>query len=374
MSSFYHFDEEDHPYLGVQSSSILFEQAVHSALSEPTVDSDVRVGLFGCGWVGGLQLDAYARAGIEVVALHDRTEAKARSLRDRYFPDATVCSTAEEFFTSPWFSVADIATHVDGRPALIERALRSGKHVLSQKPFVQDLAEGQRLADLAAVEQRVLAVNQNGRWAPHFGAMLALVRAGLIGAVTSADFEVCWPHDVVVEAMPAFASMADLVMYDFGAHWFDIVGLLAPLEEVQVYACAARRSGQLISAPTQAQAIVSADGFSSSLVFRAAERHMEWSRYRISGTRGVITHEGKHLGGHEVHVATDDGEAQIAISNNWFRHGMRGTMVEVLRAIGAEGGPSNSAQSALRGLSLCFAATTSARTGKVELAGQHVTR
>ena len=50
---------------------------------------------------------------------------------------------------------------------MIETALAAGKHVLSQKPFVLDLDDGTRLADLADESGVVLAVNQNGRWAPH---------------------------------------------------------------------------------------------------------------------------------------------------------------------------------------------------------------
>ena len=71
------------------------------------------------------------------------------------------------------------------RVGLIEAALRAGKHVLSQKPFVLDLEVGKRLAALAAERGLHLAVNQNGRWAPHFRYALQAVRAGLIGPVAS---------------------------------------------------------------------------------------------------------------------------------------------------------------------------------------------
>ena len=44
-----------------------------------------------------------------------------------------------------------------------QQAIRAGKHILSQKPFVTDLAVGKKL--VAAAERRgvKLAVNQNGR-------------------------------------------------------------------------------------------------------------------------------------------------------------------------------------------------------------------
>lgn len=374
MSSFYHLDEHEQPYLEVSSASIDLEQSIWSALAIPEFDRSLRVGVLGCGWVAGLQLDTYRRCGVQVVALCDVDETKARRLRDEYFPEAVTYSDVDQFLGSPDFVVADIATHVDVRPALVERALRAGKHVLSQKPFVEDLAMGEHLAAVAVEVERVLAVNQNGRWAPHFGAMLALVNAGLIGDVSSADFLVAWPQDLVVADMPAFASMQDLILFDFGAHWFDIVGLLAPDRDLSVFASASSRPRQVITAPTQAQAIVTGEGFTASLVFRAAERHLETSQFRISGAKGVISHVGKHLGGREVIVSTQQGEARIAISNNWFRHGMKGSMLETLRAISSGKQPSNTADSALRGLALCFAATASAEIGTSQQVGSRRTR
>jgi hypothetical protein len=204
--------------------------------------------------------------------------------------------------------------------------------------------------------------------------MLALVRSGLIGKVVSGDFLVAWPHDLVVEEMPAFAAMRDLILYDFGSHWFDIVGQLAPHGDLTVWAATGPRSGQVIAAPTQASAVISGDDFMSSLTFRAADRFEEVGQYRVVGTDGVITHSGKHLGGHTVEVSTCRGQARIDISNDWFRHGLTGSMYALLNAITNGTKPSNSPESTLRGLSLCFAAISSAETGDVQVAGRRRTR
>ncbi len=61
--------------------------------------------------------------------------------------------------------VVDITPHPVERVPILLAAIEPGKHVLSQKPFVLDLGEGEELAEQKGVR---LAVNQNGRWAPHF--------------------------------------------------------------------------------------------------------------------------------------------------------------------------------------------------------------
>src|SRR3546814_12962768 len=90
--------------------------------------------------------------------------------------------------------VVDIATLPAARVSLIERALDARKHVLSQKPFVLDLDVGEALVERADRNGVKLAVNQNGRWAPHFGYMREAVRAGAIGDVQSVHLGVHWDH------------------------------------------------------------------------------------------------------------------------------------------------------------------------------------
>ncbi len=331
------------------------------------------IGIVGCGWVASMQLAAYREAGFRVVALTDHTPAKAQRLRDELFPDATVHPDVEALLADDAVTVVDVATHAAGRPAVVEQALRAGRHVLSQKPFVEDLDEGERLCDLADRHGVRLAVNANGRWAPHFAALLDAVASGRVGTVTSADFWVYWPHDTVVADMPAFATMTDLILFDFGIHWFDLVGALLAGPASSVCAQVGRRAGQLVSAPTQAQVLVDHPDAQVSLRFRAAEPRAERGGYRVDGTHGSVLHEGGSLGGSSVLVVTGSGDAAkeevVEIGSDWFGPGLAGTMGELLTALDEGRAPRNAARTALPGLALCFAAVEAARTGAVVAPG-----
>ena len=76
----------------------------------------------------------------------------------------------------------------------MRRAFAAGKHVLSQKPFVEDLATGGELVEEAERRGVKLAVNQNGRWAPYLAYLREAVAAGLIGEVTGAHVAIRWNH------------------------------------------------------------------------------------------------------------------------------------------------------------------------------------
>ena len=153
-----------------------------------------RIGMIACGGITETHLTAYKKAGYNIVALCDLIEERARKRQAQFYPDALVTTDYREVLARDDIEVVDIATHPRERVPLIEDALKAGKHVLSQKPFVLDLDVGQRLADLADQQGVKLAVNQNGRWAPHFSYIRHAVKGGLIGDLMSAHVAVHWDH------------------------------------------------------------------------------------------------------------------------------------------------------------------------------------
>ncbi len=129
-------------------------------------DRGVPIALVGAGGISGAHLEAYARHGLNVVAIASRDLKKAEARRDAFFSKARATDDFESLLRDPAIKALDITTHPDVRAGLMRRALIAGKHVLSQKPFVEDLAVGQALVQLAEAQGLKLAVNQNGRWAP----------------------------------------------------------------------------------------------------------------------------------------------------------------------------------------------------------------
>ncbi|HEY7119941.1 MAG TPA: Gfo/Idh/MocA family oxidoreductase, partial [Tepidisphaeraceae bacterium] len=153
------------------------------------------IGLIGCGGISEYHLRAYKSAGYKVVALCSRTESKARDRQRQFFPKAAVYTDYRELLKRDDIAVVDVTTHPAERVGIITDALNAGKHVLSQKPFVTDLDVGERLVDLADRRGLKLAVNQNGRWAPHFSYIRAAIARGLIGTPFAAHLAVHWDHN-----------------------------------------------------------------------------------------------------------------------------------------------------------------------------------
>ena len=153
------------------------------------------IGLVACGGITKDHLTAYRKAGYRVTAMCDPVVHRAKQRKTEFYPEARVCRDHHDLIKRDDIDVVDVATHPHGRAEIIEDALLAGKHVLSQKPFVLDLDSGQRLVDLADRQGVKLAVNQNGRWAPHFSYIREAIQAGLLGQVTAAHFSVHWNHN-----------------------------------------------------------------------------------------------------------------------------------------------------------------------------------
>ncbi|HQH73063.1 MAG TPA: Gfo/Idh/MocA family oxidoreductase, partial [bacterium] len=152
------------------------------------------IGLIGCGGITSHHLAEYKKMGLRVMALCDIVEERAHKRRGEYYPEAAVYTDHRALLRREEIEVVDIATHPAERVAIIRDALQAGKHVLSQKPFVLDLDTGRELAELADRAGRRLAVNQNGRWAPHFSYMRQAIQAGFIGEPLSVTQTVHWDH------------------------------------------------------------------------------------------------------------------------------------------------------------------------------------
>jgi predicted dehydrogenase len=322
-----------------------------------------KLGLIGCGGITEHHLKAAQNLGVEVVAFADPDRAKAIARRDAFFPGAEVYTDHRELLARSDIEVVDIATHPKVRVALIEDALHAGKHVLSQKPFVLDLADGRRLAELAAGRGLKLAVNQNGRWSPYFSWLRQAVRTGLLGEIHTLDLAMNWDH-TWCKGTP-FEQIHHLVLYDFGIHWFDIAAnVFAGRRAESVFAHVARAPGQDMKCPMLAHSVVKfADGL-ATLSFSAHAKHGSQESFVCVGSQGTLRGSGDLCGIKRLSLFTAAGEAEVNLEGSWFPQGFEGALGELLCAIEENRAPENNAAENLASLAICFGAMNSANEGR----------
>ena len=322
------------------------------------------IGLIGCGVITEHHLRGYKASGFDVAAFYDPNTEAAEARRSEFYPNAVVCASVEELLAVPGLEVVDIATHPAVRAPLIELAIGAGKHVLSQKPFVLDLTEGERLVGLAQRAGVKLAVNQNGRWAPYFAYMRKAVHAGLVGEIGSVMVSMNWDHTWMKDT--AFEEVHHLILYDFAIHWFDAVASFMGDESARtVMAALTPAPDQPVKPSLIASSVVTYDTAIATLSFNGFSPFAPQETIVVAGTQGTLHASGATCAIPSVELTTASGTRTAELTGSWFPDGFRGAMGELLCAIEEDREPENAAADNLRSLAICFAALESVDDGRV---------
>jgi predicted dehydrogenase len=353
-------DRDDYALVATRAEEV---EAPELDYRPPRPTRDHGIAVVGAGGISFAHLDAYRAYGLPVRAILSRDVEKADARAREFFPHAEVMTDYGALLSRDDISVVDLTPHPAERLPLIERALQAGKHVLSQKPFVTDIADGERLCDLADARGVVLAVNQNGRWAPHFAWMRAAVRAGLIGEVMSVHCGVHWDHRWI-KGTP-FEAMPDLVLYDFGVHWFDFVASITQTKADSVFARFVTAPSAHVAPPMLASVLMGFGTAQATLAFDAATPFGSLDRTYIAGSKGSLISTGPDLGAQSVELYTEAGVARPVLEGQWFNDGFAGAMGALLVAVETGVAPENDARGNLISLANCYAAIRSASLGTV---------
>jgi predicted dehydrogenase len=328
------------------------------------------IGLIGCGDVTDAHLTAYQKAGLDVVAFADIDIETACTRRDKYYPNAAVYEDHKALLEREDVRVVDVATPPEPRPPLIEDSIRAGKHVLSQKPFVLDIDEGHRLADLAEDHGVELAVNQNGRWAPHWSYLRESVTSGLLGDLMGIHCTVHWQHDGP-ELNEQYGR--HFLLYDFAIHWFDLLATLVENRPERVMASTTQSSTQTANVDLLGEVLVEWPETQATLAFDANTPHGIQSRTYVSGTEGSFEARGPAVpwsdttpgdrrwpwDDQQVALFVDGGAVTPDLRGSWNPDGWIGTMSELQSAVADNRKPIHDGRSNLVSLELCFAAVAS---------------
>lgn len=160
--------------------------------------SDFGIGAVGAGFImRDVQLKAYAAAGYNVAGITSRTPEIAREAADlRAIP--RVYDTLAEMLRDPAIEILDVAVPPDQQLAVVEEAVRDGRHlkgILAQKPLAVNYQDAARIVALCEERKLVLAVNQNMRYDQSIRALKTLLDRGVLGTPVLATIEMrAVPH------------------------------------------------------------------------------------------------------------------------------------------------------------------------------------
>jgi len=184
----------------------------------------LRAGVIGAGGiVREGHVPALRRSGVEIVAVSDPNVGRATALA-RLSDIPHVFASHEELLSLEGLDFVTIgAPNVYHAPIALD-ALRSGRHVLVEKPIATRSADARRMVAEARRRGLLLGVNQHKRFEPYARAIRSAVAGGALGDVYAAEVRL-----VRRSGIPGYGSWftrAELAgagaLFDIGVHMLDL--------------------------------------------------------------------------------------------------------------------------------------------------------
>lgn len=116
----------------------------------------------------------------EVAAVYDIC-GRARQLARHQLPQASIYDRPDAIFDDASIDAVGLFTLADARPQQIRQALKSGKHVLAEKPIGADVATEWQLVSEIEASDRFVAVNLFNRNAWYHKDIQQFLREGQLG-------------------------------------------------------------------------------------------------------------------------------------------------------------------------------------------------
>ena len=141
----------------------------------------VKVGIIGCGGIArGRHIPAYlANPHTQLAALYDPVPGRAAQLAADYH--AAAYEDLEQMLCHPGLDAVSICTPEQYHHDIAIAALRSGKHVLCEKPMAMNAVQAKEMEQEAVRSGKLLMISHNQRiYEPHWKAR-ELIKEGVIG-------------------------------------------------------------------------------------------------------------------------------------------------------------------------------------------------
>jgi len=227
---------------------------------------------------------------LRLAAIVQRTPVPGNSAAEDH-PEAKLYNSTSDLISDPSIDIIVVTTPPDSHFDLCAAALRAGKHVFVEKPFVPTSAEASRLIDIATENKRLLCVYQNRRWDSDFLTFRKLQADGTLGRIVEYETHFDRYKAVKPETWKGQLAMDNGggVIYDLGTHLLDqtVVAFGLPESVTAVFANQRGETGPGAEPDSFTVLLRYADGLLATAKAGVMSIETEQLRYWVRGTKGT---------------------------------------------------------------------------------------
>lgn len=185
----------------------------------------LKFAMFGTGFWARYQLAGWRElAGVECVALYNRTASKAEALA-REFGIPSTYSDPEELLRQEKLDFVDIVTDVDHHDAFVQMAAAHKLPVVCQKPMAPSLSIAEGMVQACRAAGVPLLINENWRWQTPLRELHRILQSGEIGTPFRARLDMISGFPVF-RNQPFLRELEQFILMDLGTHILDVARFL----------------------------------------------------------------------------------------------------------------------------------------------------
>lgn len=243
----------------------------------------IRWGFLGAGWIAtrAMAPAVHAARGARLQAVASRSAERSAGLEPGF-----VHPSYDGVIEDPSVDAVYICLANDQHLEWAIRALAAGKHVLCEKPLGLDAVQARRMAEAAALADRLLVEAVWTRWHPRFRRLAELAGSGALGEITAIDSAFTFPGQIDgnyrADPLKGGGALLDTGGYQVHA-WAALTGG-AHLVDVERASSSTGTSG--IDLTTEVTAVV--DGVVRATALSSFEQ-AEAQRLQVLGSGDVAT-------------------------------------------------------------------------------------
>ncbi len=267
--------------------------------------SDLKFAVMGTGFWANFQIPAWFQVGgVQLVALYNRTVAKAEAMAEK-FHVPHVYGDPEELLRTEQLDFVDIITEVPGHEPLVLLAAKHRVPVICQKPMAPDFDAACRMVRACQDAGVPFLIHENFRWQSTLRALKGLLEQGVIGEPYRARLAFVFYNPKTFENQPLLRELPRLALPDAGSHLLDLARFF--FGEPESLYCQIHRSRDDIAGEDVATVMLKIGHLACTCELSYSTR-TEWGHFPetfayVEGTRGSIEVAADYW----LRVTTDDG-------------------------------------------------------------------
>lgn len=227
-----------------------------------------RVAVIGYGGQGAWHCMQCIKSDVvELVGTYDIKEKRRQAAKDA---GIFVYESNEAIFADASVEIIVVATPNDVHEDLVVNGLKSGKHVICEKPVALSVESFDRMVTTANKTGKILSVHQNRRWDVDFLAVKKVIDSGEIGDVIRIESRIFGSRGIPSDWRCEKALGGGMIL-DWGVHLIDQMLQLIPDKIVSVNCVTTHITNQEVD-----------DGFRLELMFETGKSaHVEVGTYNF---------------------------------------------------------------------------------------------